>query len=287
MGRSTRFALLLALLAMAGLAGCQRAYFHALNAGLPDAGVQSVEFDPADALSLDVYRAQGASGPVPVVVFFYGGTWRDGERDYYRFVGEALAREGVVVIVPDYRKAPAHPFPDFMLDAAKAAAWAKAHAADYGGDPARVHLMGHSAGAQMVALLGTDARYLEREGLRPRDFASVIGLSGPYDFLPIRERKVRDVFPDPKAWPQTQPVNFVDGDEPPFLLLHGGSDRRVWKQNSVRLGELLQRAGEPVRVRILPGTGHIAMVNGFRSPRFSTVLAETLAWLRETPRSEK
>src|SRR5207344_3370970 len=155
-----------------------------------------VVYDAPNALSLDVYRAQGARGPAPVVLFFYGGTWSEGEREYYRFVGESLSSHGVAVLVPDYRKAPAHPFPEFMVDAASAAAWAKAHAAEFGGDPARIHLMGHSAGAHMAALLATDPRYLARWQLRPRDFASVIGLSGPYDFLPIRERKVQRVFPD-------------------------------------------------------------------------------------------
>jgi acetyl esterase/lipase len=264
---------------LAGCASVQPLYFHAINSAVPTGGSQSLVYDVANSLSLDVYRARGAPGPAPVVLFFYGGTWRDGQRDYYRFVGEALARNGVTVLVPDYRKAPAHVFPEFMEDAASVAAWAKAHAAEYGGDPARIHLMGHSAGAQMAALLATDPRYLARWRLRPRDFASVIGLSGAYDFLPIRERKVRQVFPDPARWPDSQPVNFVDGDEPPFLLLHGLSDRRVWQQNSERLAALLQAAGEPVTLKLIPRTGHIAMVNGFRSPRFSPALAETLAWI--------
>jgi acetyl esterase/lipase len=87
------------------------------------------------------------------------------------------------------------------------------------------------------------------------------------------------VFPDRTRWPETQPVNFVDGDEPPFLLLHGGSDRRVWESNSVRMAELLRAAGVPVTLKIEPRTGHIALVNGFLSPRFSTALDDTMAWI--------
>jgi len=266
-------------LALAACASVQPLYFRTVNHGVPVVPVRSVEYSPAHAQSLDVYLPRNATGPAPVVLFFYGGTWRDGRREYYRFVGEALSRHGVLVLIPDYRKAPANVFPAFMEDAASAAAWAKRHAAELGGDPARVHLMGHSAGAHMAALLAADPRYLAREGLQPRDFASVIGLSGPYDFLPITEVKVKRVFPDKSSWPQTQPVNFVDGDEPPFLLLHGASDRRVWTSNSVRMADRLRAAGVPVTLQIAPKTGHIAMVNGFRSPRFSPALAETLAWI--------
>jgi acetyl esterase/lipase len=279
--RMSRASLCLLLCLLSACASVQPLYFHALNRSVPPGESRALEYDAANALSLDLYPAQGlpAGRRAPVVVFFYGGTWQEGERGYYRFVGDALSRRGVLVLVPDYRKAPAHPFPEFMQDAASAAAWAKAHAAEYGGDPARIHLMGHSAGAHMAALLGTDARYLAARGLRPRDFASVIGLAGPYDFLPIRERKVQRVFPDRTRWPETQPVNFVDGDEPPFLLLHGGSDRRVWESNSVRMAELLRAAGVPVTLKIEPRTGHIALVNGFLSPRFSTALDDTMAWI--------
>jgi acetyl esterase/lipase len=265
--------------ALAGCASVQPLYFHAVNHSVPPVEVESVEYSRAHAQSLDVYRPRNAHGAAPVVLFFYGGTWRDGHREYYRFVGESLSRHGLLVLVPDYRKAPADVFPAFMEDAATAAAWAKQHAAEYGGDPARIHLMGHSAGAHMVALLAADPRYLAAQGLKPRDFTSVIGLAGPYDFLPITERKVQRVFPDRALWPDTQPVNFIDGDEPPFLLLHGGSDRRVWVSNSEKLAAKLRAAGVPVSLKIEPKTGHIALVNGFLSPRFSSALADTLAWL--------
>lgn len=120
-------------------------YFRALNLGLGEG--RSVQFDRDRQLSLDIYRPTGAQGRTPVVVFFYGGSWRSGERAYYRFVGQALARRGVMVVIPDYRKAPDHPFPDFMRDAASAVAWTRDNAGASGGDPSRIFLMGHSAGA--------------------------------------------------------------------------------------------------------------------------------------------
>ena len=268
---------LLALLA----AGCQQAYFRALNLGIAEGA--PVEYDAANGLSLDVYRPATGLRPAPVVVFFYGGSWRNGDRGGYRFVGRALAREGVLVLIPDYRKAPAHPFPAFMHDAAGAVAWARAHAAELGGDPARVFVMGHSAGGQIAALLATDARYLRARGMQPRQLAGVIGLAGPYDFLPLTSDAVRQALGPPAGWPDTQPVNFVDGDEPPFLLLQGADDRVVDPGNAARLAARLRAHAVPVQLALLPGIGHVGLVNGFRAARFSPALADSVAWLRAQP----
>ncbi len=265
------------------LSACQPTYFKVLNSGVqPDISSTRV-YDVEHALSLDVYPARNATGPAPVVLFFYGGSWQGGRREYYRFVGEALSARGVVVVIPDYRKAPQVVFPAFMHDAAAATAWTLQHAAELGGDPARVHVMGHSAGGHIAALLGTDARYLAGRNVRTRQIASVIGLAGPYDFLPITDPSIKQAFGPEKDWPQSQPVNFVDGDEPPFLLLHGGSDRRVWPMNSEHLAARLKAHAVPVSLHIIAKTGHIGLVNGFYSPRFSPVLEDTLAWIRRSP----
>ena len=271
------------LLACLGLSGCQQAYFKALNAATDDELALTRSYDREHGLALDVYRPQGVSGPAPVLVFLHGGSWQRGRREYYRFVGEALAARGVLVLVPDYRKAPAHPFPSFVEDAAAATAWAHANAASYGGDPGRIFLMGHSAGAHMAALVATDASYLRRWGLEPRNLAGVIGLAGPYDFQPeVNPRIGRRVFWSVREWPRTQPVHYVDGDEPPFLLMHGDRDRMVWVDNSRSLARRLRDQGEPVELRILPGIGHVGLVNGFYSPRFSPALAETLSWMKKS-----
>lgn len=265
--------------------GCQQVYFRALNLGIPADAARSVQYDAAHDLSLDIYAPKKNNVPAPVLIFFYGGSWRDGDRAFYRFVGEALSRNGVLVIIPDYRKAPAAIFPAFMEDAARATAWTRDNAASLGGDPSRIYLMGHSAGAHIAALLATDATYLRQWQIKPRELAGVIGLAGPYDFLPFTDPKVREVFGNERNWPSSQPVNFVNGDEPPFLLLHGGSDQRVWQKNSEHLAARLSAAGEPVTLRIIPDVGHLGLINGFYSPRFSPVLAQSLAWMHATATS--
>jgi acetyl esterase/lipase len=242
-------------------AGCEATFFRALNAGTPS--TIAIERDQAYAADggarLDVYKPKAANG-APVVVFFYGGRWQDGNRTQYAFVGKALAASGIVAVLPDYREYPAVKFPVFVEDAARAVAWAREHARSLGGDPDRLYVAGHSAGAHIAALLATDARYLERYGFSPRDLAGAIAIAGPHDFLPIKDADLADIFGPPERYPESQPVAFVDGDEPPFLLLHGSEDELVRPRNSVSLADHLRAANVPCELRIYPGVGHIRIL---------------------------
>ncbi len=262
----SRHVLTTTLLALTTLlsAGCERAIFSAANRGaLPPS--DSVVYADATGLALDVYRPQPAlDGPAPVVVFFYGGSWERGSRHQYRFVGSRLAENGVLAVVADYRTFPRARFPDFMDDAAQAVAWTKSNAAGYGGDPARVFIAGHSAGAQIAGLLGTDARYLQRAGVPITGVAGVIGLSGPYDF--VVGQRYAPIFGPPSQHAQAQAINFVDGDEPPFLLIHGASDRVVEARDSVDLDARLRARGGQSRLLLLPGAGHFTPAAAFYAP---------------------
>jgi acetyl esterase/lipase len=263
--------------------GCERALFAFVNRDVPPPDA-SVDYAPARGLGLDVYRARGtAAEPAPVVVFFHGGAWKRGERAQYRFVGHRLAQNGLLAIVADYRTWPRAGFPTFVGDAADAAAWASAHAAEYGGDPGRLFLMGHSAGAQIAALLGTDAHYLRDRGIDAAALGGVIGLSGPYDFV-IGE--YAPIFGPPSQWPDAQAVNFVDGDEPPFLLVHGDRDRVVEFRDSAELQARLVAAGDAARLVRIAGGGHSATLAGLYDPaRSPAVLAAILDFIR-SPRSK-
>lgn len=277
-------ALALALAALLG-SGCQRALFGYINRGLPPAEASAV-YAPELGLSLDIYRPSApaaTAGAAPVVVFFYGGGWQRGTRAQYRFVGRQLAGRGVLAIVADYRTWPRAGFPDFVDDGARAVAWAQAHAGDYGGDPRRLFIAGHSAGAQIAALLGTDARYLQRRGMSTSQLAGVIGLSGPYDFDITGQ--YRKIFGPPAQWPQAQAVNFVDGDEPAFLLIHGDADKVVEARDSVELADKLRAHQRPVRLILLPGVGHMNPLAGlYRQQRSPQVLPAIVEFVNETPR---
>lgn len=276
--------ILAATLFAATLGGCSGLLFTGLNSlsGDSDLTTTSVEFDSAHTLALDVFASQDASA-APVVVFFYGGYWRNGERGQYRWVGEALARKGVVAVLPDYRKFPSVGLDGFMADAASAVAWARAHAAEHGGDPERIVLMGHSAGAHLAALLATDATWLAPHRIKPRDLCGVVGLAGPYDFLPLTGPKLIEIFgTEHHEQLRSQPTHYVDGDEPPMLLLHGAADTTVGQHNTENLGRALEAAGVRAQVRIYPELKHVGMLLALsgRFAKDAPVMADSLAFIR-------
>ena len=258
------------------LGGCHRTYFGTINLGAdaPLVASHSHSYDPRHRLALDVYRATDAPANAPLILFFYGGTWRYGQREWYRFVGESLADHGFVVVIPDYRTAPDVTFPAFVEDAARAAAWTRGNAARLGADPQRMFLMGHSAGAHIAALLATDARWLDAVDMKPRDFRAFIGVAGPYDFLPIWNPRMKEVFPDDGHLTDTQPIHFVDGDEPPMLLLRGDQDIVVLPRHNEQLAALLAAADVAVEVKTYRGVGHSQIVTALARDRSD--LAPTL-----------
>jgi len=256
-----------ALLLAAYLAsGCTPAAFVAANvpsAFGPYERAVGLSYGPDPRQQLDVYVPEGqAATPRAVIVFIHGGSWQTGSKDQYRFVGSALAERGYVSVIPNYRLNPEVRFPAFVADAASAVAWTLRNIDRFGGDPGRVFVMGHSAGAHSAMLLALDRRYLAAAGASPDDLRGAIGLSGPYDFA-IDSALLRSVFGSASEPAQTQPVTFVRGDAPPLLLVHGTDDRICWVTHSIRLTELIRAAGGEAELRLYPGLGHGGTVGGF------------------------
>lgn len=280
-GRKNWFQAIAASMIALLLAGCGATVFRFANRGLAPADL-TVPFANDVGLSMDIYKPLAANGTsVPVVVFFYGGSWQRGKREQYRFVGQRLARNGVLAVIADYRTYPRAMFPGFMDDAARAVRRVHDDAKAWGGDPDRIFVAGHSAGAQIAALLATDPRYLQAHGLEPGQLAGVIGLSGPYDFDITGD--LVEVFGSPSAWPLAQAVNFVDGNEPPFLLLHGTGDGVVEYADSVQLAQRLRRHGVTATLKLLPDAGHIKPLAGLYDPQQApAVLADILAFIQGT-----
>jgi len=238
---------------------------------------------------LDLYAPRSAKAPAPVVVFFYGGNWDSGDKGAYAFVGAALASKGYVVVIPDYRVYPQVRWPTFIEDSAKAVAWAKANVARYGGDPERLVLMGHSAGAYNAALLALDRRWLAAEGLDPRrDVRAVVGLAGPYDFLPLHSEELKIIFGPEAQRPATQPITYADGDAPPMLLATDRNDKLVDPGNSDRLAARIRSKGGEAETRVYGGVNHQLMIGVFASPlRFlAPVLRDTVAFIDAHTRAE-
>jgi len=234
---------------------------NAVSPGGDVVATRDLRYAPGERHQLDIYRPAHGAGKAPVIVFFYGGNWVSGDRAGYAFVGRALAARGYVVVVPDYRLYPQVRYPDFLDDAAGAVAWTHREIAAHGGDPDRIFLMGHSAGAYNAAMLALDARWLGKQGEKPSMVRGWIGLAGPYDFLPIQNPTTRPVFNYPDTPRDSQPLDFASAGSPPALLIAPREDKVVNPaRNTGGMAERLREKQVPVREFYYDGVGHATLV---------------------------
>lgn len=231
--------------------------------------------------TLDVWRPAGAKAPLPVVIFWYGGGWVHGDRRAYAFAARALAKAGFVVVVPDYRKVPQVRFPAFVQDGAQAVRWTRDHVRAFGGDPGRVALSGHSAGAYIAAMLALDERWLRAEAVDPGIVRAAAPMCGPYDFYPFTGRAIA-AMQGARAPAMTQPIHFARSDAPPMLLITAGDDTQVRARNAINLTARLRVLGAPVEHRDYHGLTHenVAMALSVPFRGKAPVLADTVAFLR-------
>lgn len=261
---------------------------NALSAADSHTRVPDVAYGPLPRQRLDIYRPAGSApeGGWPVAVFFYGGSWNRGERNEYGFVGAALASKGVLTLVADYRLYPEVRYPDFLADSAQALAWGLGNAAAQGGNPRRVFVMGHSAGAYNAAMLALDARWLGATGHAPRELAGFIGLAGPYDFLPMTNPDAQPVFFHPNYPPDTQPLAFAGPASPRSFLAAGRSDALVDpERNTEALAGRLSASGVPVVLRRYERANHVTLVGAFGLPLrwLAPVLDDVAAFVADAP----
>ncbi|QCB47922.1 alpha/beta hydrolase [Hydrogenophaga sp. PAMC20947] len=245
-----------------------------INALVPNGShtlIESLPYGLQERQRMDVYLPKPAVQGAPMAVFFYGGSWNSGERADYKFVGEALAAQGIVTVVADYRLSPEVRYPVFLQDSAEAVKRALDSVGAWGVSPQRVFLMGHSAGAYNAAMLALDARWLQEAGASREQIAGWIGLAGPYDFLPIRAPDVQEAF----AWPDTpldsQPLFHArrpDAAAPPrVLLIAARKDNLVNpERNTLGLAQALSERGQTVRVELFDGVSHTTLMGAMAAP---------------------
>ena len=216
---------------------------------------------------LDLYVPERLGGPAPVVLFFYGGGFVAGRKSEYRFLGEALASKGIIVAVADYRLYPETIFPGFIEDGADVLIALRKLVPQFGGDPERIFLAGHSAGAYISVMLAADPSYLRRREADESWIRGVIGIAGVYDFPKIVTPERILIFGGAER-PETQPLKFIDGKRPPMLLAVGAKDGSLQMSGIIALSERLRAHGSDVEERVYPGIGHmtimLALAPGFR-----------------------
>lgn len=234
-------------------------------------------------LNIWVPTGTAKTDKLPVLVFLYGGGWYSGARDDYGFAGRAFAKQGFIVVIPDYRIVPEGHWPDFLHDSAAAVAWTDAHIADYGGDPDRIALSGHSAGAYNAVMLALDPQWMKGAGSDASVIRGVAALSGPYDFVPFEKGGHADVaMGDIRPVERTQPIEFVRADAPPLWLGHGTADTVVRVRNSQNLAAAMRKVGGAATLRTYEGLSHNDLVMALTGPLGykGPILAEATDFLR-------
>ena len=262
-----------AAIGIASVASVACSPIKTLNALVPSSGYllqADIAYGELPRQTLDVYQPKNALNAAgkkpPVVVFFYGGSWDSGSKSDYKFAAEAFTSHGFITVIPDYRVYPDVLFPAFMADPARAAKWVKDNIAKFGGDPNRVFLAGHSAGAHIAVMLSVNAEYLAAQQLKPTDFTGTIGSAGPYDFLPLKSARLKEIFGSEETLWKSQPINFADGKNPPMLLLVGLKDGTVWPRNTFNLAAKIKQKGGEVQVVEFANYGHIDMAAKLAKP---------------------
>jgi acetyl esterase/lipase len=249
------------------------------------------DFD-AQRHRLDVYQpTQKAAAPRPVVLFIHGGSWNSGSKDdfVYKAIGRRLAKNGFVGVVISYRLSPQAQVPQQANDCARALAWTVAHIQEYGGDPARIVLMGHSAGGGLAALLATGSdTLLARHGLAAQTVKSTGDPEGDYWAHP-RQQAVHAVLLDdpagldmldyltkmqyegdarylvpfsknPAVWRQASALYHLRAGAPPYSIYIGGDTYPSISSSSERFRQRLAQLGQPPKYTVLPGKKHVGMV---------------------------
>ena len=244
--------------------------------------IVGIAYGEDERQKLDIYAPEGKPDTAyPVLVFYHGGAWRDGERDGYGFLGRAFAARGIVTVIADYRKTPKHLFPAFVEDTASSIAWVHANISKYQGNPEKLFIMGHSAGAHIVMMAALDKQWLAAKGLDPSIIKGAVGLAGGYDFLPLTTESSKIAL---GSWPdltETQPITYARADAPPLLLLTGDIDTVVKPRNSKSLSAKMQELGGRQQLKIYSGVDHsdiiMAIARPFRAK--ATVLADVMEFL--------
>jgi len=267
------------------VAGCSP--LTALNWTVPETGYQQIPGlaygdDPRQVL--DLYIPDTPAANASTIIFFYGGSWKNGDRAKYRFAAEAFATQGYTVAVPDYRTYPDVTFPAFVHDGASVVRWLRDNATQYDVQGENIVLMGHSAGAHIAALLAMDRRYLEAAGVPMTAIAGLVGLAGPYDIDLLSFRSTRRVF---ETWPAPddfRPTAMAITNTVPTLLLHGANDGTVPPVDTTRMADVLGARGADVTVTVYPGTGHIGIILALAPPfrgGTANVVDDVLTFLRK------
>ena len=226
--------------------------------------------DGLEEHQLDVYLPNLIEGPFPTLLMIHGGSGQKIDLSYW---GQTMAKEGYAAISIDHRQWPEHSYPNHIEDAFCALAWIYSSADLYELDTSNIFVLGHSAGGTLAAMIGVikdPAPYLEGcpQSLPEKDWVKgVIPFTGIFDYNTasqyspsLEEYAVgllggsRQDIPD--IWEKASASSWIDGNEPPFLLIHGEDDQNINPQQSLDFASLIKTAGGEVELLLIPNADH-------------------------------
>jgi len=271
---------------MALLTGCSgTSILNTLNNAEGHRSQQNIAYGEFERQKLDVYQPKEGVGQC-VVMFVYGGSWEDGSKNDYGFVGAALARRGYTVVIPDYRLYPQVTYPAFVEDIALALA---SEPVQQLLQSRKLVMMGHSAGAMIAGLVSYNPDYLQAMNLSRAMIDAYVSLSGPHDyFLPTEKYQWTRIFgEDPDEQVKALTVNHIHPDNPPTLIVHASDDETVTPRSAHSLAEKLTQAGVPNTKLIYDSGGHVRLAAAMGRPLgfLAPTLDDVDAFLQDICRS--
>jgi acetyl esterase/lipase len=180
---------------------------------------------------LNIFSPKKATEAKPVFIFVHGGSWTSGKKELYNYFGKRLAHKGIVAVNIDYPLSPEYIISDMTIAVAQSVKWVKENIDDYGGDPNQIYISGHSAGGHLAALISLKDDYFEELKMEnPIKGAILIDAAGldMYGFLkkknyPASTSYLKTFTNDSEIWKQTSPINYIDENDPPLLIMMGGN----------------------------------------------------------------
>ena len=211
---------------------------------------------------LDIYMTK-EPGLSPVFVFIHGGSWITGSRTQYGMLGRVLSEQGIVTVTVDYRLNPEVTYPAFMKDCDAALSWVIEHIQNYGGDPQRVFLAGHSAGAHIAALMLVHDQFRQAGAFDTQSLAGAVLMSGAYEFgedIGVDDELVRRVMNTPENYLDAQPIRHTRGDVPPILIIQGTEDKVTGKTQASKFAQAMKDKGADIHYATIPKGDHLTVL---------------------------
>lgn len=223
---------------------------------------------------LDVYSSSRSTSKCPVLIFIHGGSWNSGKKDTYKFFGKGFAKKGVVTVILNYRLSPKADYRDMADDCAAALKWVTENISNYGGDPTRIFISGHSAGGHLAALVVNDTSFLSSKGIanciKGGILIDAFGLD-MHSYLRSSDWKGDSTFKitftqRPEIWKKGSPINHLTSSSVPQLVWVGGKTYSSISEQGQQYSSQLNQLGVYSEYSVIRKKHHIGMILQFIRP---------------------